>query len=615
MGKLNREIVEETPYVTDDAFADEAVTADNKFGKAARRESRKTRKSAIHLSTDGNGQAESQPAIQDEALEKPVTDPWLGTKIPAGWTISKKCGVWTDPPEESRARPEEIGGPIWISGFTRDAVGEGWGAVTEWLDRDGVRHQRAIPWSRFHEDGNTLAQELAQGGLKIVPGCEKKLKTYLGSFQSDRRMQSVDKLGWLDRTDGELAFVLPHDVISKAPTAEVVYQPERYSPTESTIKAHGTLEEWQREVAAECAEQPYLVFALCVGLAGPLLKCAGLDSGGFHVDGLSTRGKTTMAQVCASIWGCGADPSDAPDLAFVRRWNSTPNGLEGVCAAHNDLVLVLDELGTCAARDFGKAVYDIFGGQGKNAMDASRNLKKQRTWRMLVLSTGEMSVRQKIEQEHPAKAGQLLRFIDIPIDAGIIRGIAPALVADRIKRACGMYYGSAGPAFVRALLKEANGTNDLKATVTELHNTCAKSLTPESPSPEQTRALKRFALVQAAGILAARLHLLPLTESQVCQSVETITNAWLHEAHLLPDVERGLQSVKDFILRHRESRFKHDTGGPDVVRELAGYWLKPKDLYLFTDEGFALRSPFVCLAAESAGFGPAQRYSATVSSG
>jgi uncharacterized protein (DUF927 family) len=102
--------------------------------------------------------------------------------------------------------------------------------------------------------------------------------------------------------------------------------------------------------------------------------------------------------VGASVWGCGADPADAPEAAFIRKWNSTANALEGLAAAHTDGVMILDELQSCAAKDFGSVIYNLFGGQGKSAMDASRNLKKQRAWRILSLSTGEISSKQKIEE-------------------------------------------------------------------------------------------------------------------------------------------------------------------------------------------------------------------------
>jgi len=335
------------------------------------------------------------------------------------------------------------------------------------------------------------------------------------------------------------------------------------------------------------------VFTLSLGFAGPLLKPARLDGGGFHLCGVSSRGKTCAAQVAASVWGCGADPADAPGLAFVRRWNATTNALEGLAAAHSDGLLVLDELGTCAARDFGKAVYDLAGGQGKAAMDQNRNLKQPRAWRILLLSTGEIPARQKMEEDRrTVKAGQMLRLIDIPTGDSILSDGTPepAQLVDTLKRNSGMYFGTAGPAFMAALIHPTEDTGELRDTVTSLLDKTAKALTPPGAGPEQARAIKKFALVAVAGILAVRLGVLPLTEKEITESIRVVLNAWLTDAAPLPDVERGVEAVRDFILRHQDARFYwlrwlSEKDRP-IVRDLAGYWDEEEGFYLFTPEGF-----------------------------
>jgi len=325
----------------------------------------------IPLSSPVFNEARKREERRQERREQGT--PWQNAPVPQGWSLNAS-GVWANPPEPKSDRtkpeaPELVAGPVRVEAFTRDLVNAGWGAVTLWIDRDGKLHKRAIPATRFHEQGTALAQELAAEGLMIVPGRERKLTAYLGSYPNTiGRVQSVARLGWLDTTDGSLAYVLPGGVIKKGGGEGIVFQPERYSPTSATIRPEGTLEEWQRNVAMLCSGHPFLVFTLAQGFTGPLLKAARLDSGGFHLYGLSSRGKTCAAQVAASVWGCGADPADAPDLAFIRRWNATTNALEGLAAAHSDGLLVLDELGTCTARDFGKAVYDLAGGQGKSAL-------------------------------------------------------------------------------------------------------------------------------------------------------------------------------------------------------------------------------------------------------
>lgn len=515
-------------------------------------------------------------------------EPWLEAEPPHGFTLDRR-GVFAEPAKDA-ANPERIAGPVWVSALTRDPSGGSWGSVVRWIDRDGHLREAAFPQGRLHEDGPALAQDLAAGGLAIAPGREKRLRAYLGLYTPTARLRCVAALGWADTGGDALTYVLPGEVLGAPRAGEgVTFQPERFSPTVGTIRPAGTLADWQRAVAAPCEGNPLLVFAACLGLAGPLLKPGGLEAGGFHLFGRSSHGKTTAAQVAASAWGCGADPAEAPEAALVRRWNVTTNGLEGIAAAHNDGLLVLDEIGTASTHDLGKAVYDLAGGQGKAALDRSRNLRPQRAWRVLFLSTGEVSLRQRIEEEtrRTARAGQLLRCLDVPTSGGIIadsHGMSPADFANALKRACGRYFGTAGPAFVGRLVEGGGGFQELRGVVGALLDRETAELTPAGLPAEQARACRRLALVAVAGRMAARFGVLPWPEEVAAGAVGHVRDAWLSEALTLPDAARGVEAVRDFLLRH-EARFRPANDDREAVRDLAGFVDGPRDLYLLTPDG------------------------------
>jgi putative DNA primase/helicase len=530
---------------------------------------------------------------------KPFIDPAtsLEVEVPFGYRLSAS-GVWkikraaNENGEDTR---ERIAGPAWVSALTRQPRGSAWGFIVNWIDRDEIQRKRAIMVTRFHEDGKTLAQELAFEGLEIVPGRETELSKYLGQFKPYARLVSMERSGWLDSPDGSLTFVTPAATIQKKGSKqEVVFQPERHSPTALTMTASGTLESWQENVAARCKWQPFLIFMLCAAFAGALLKHARQDSGGFHLYTRSSQGKTTAAQIAASVWGCGADPADAPDLAFIRKWHSTANALEGLAAAHTDGILILDELNTCQTKDFGNVVYNLLGGQGKNAMDTSRNLKKQRAWRILLLSTGEVTSQQKIEEDlkRSAKAGQMVRLIDIPAD-GIIQNVGDTReFVNQLKLACSKHYGTAGPEFTHRIIDGLAGARELQEIVLALKAEAATRLTPKGAENEVARATERFALVEVAGLLAVAASVLPFNEQEVQDAVKTVHSAWLQEAVAIPDVVRGVEAVRQFILRHQDSRFKPVNSKTDsddkviILRDLAGYHDTDNRLYLFTADAF-----------------------------
>jgi len=512
---------------------------------------------------------------------------WAGVAIPDGFELTA-AGVVID----RNDGPQRIAGPIWVVAYTRDGEKTGWGLMVRWLDRDGHLHERAIPKPRLHEPGTALAQELASEGLDLLPGKERELNRYLAGFEPEARIRSVNRLGWLDDPEAALVFVQPSEILSRRTTEQIIYQPERYSPSSSTLRAQGALEAWQYEIATRSVGNNLLTFAIGLALAAPLLKHAHLDGGGFHLYGGSSRGKTTALQVATSVWGCGADPAEAAGQTAICRWNTTKNGLEGLAAAHNDTLLALDELGSLDADDFDRAIYNLAGGQGKVAMDANRNLKEQRVWRNLILSTGEISGLQKIQEcRRTPKAGQQLRFMDIPTTDGIIvetRGLAPAEFANQLKRACGQSFGTAGPAFVRALIERFDSPGALEWFVTQRVDTIARELAQDIAAPEHRRAVRKLALIALAGELAQEHGILP-PMLDIRAAVESVRDAWLSDHENRPSSVLGARAVKAFILRRRDSfrdRFDSDIGLVSS-RDICGYYDRQLDLYLFTDEGFA----------------------------
>src|SRR5262249_33228053 len=236
----------------------------------------------------------------------------------------------------------------------------------------------------------------------------------------------VNRLGWADvpGVPGVPVYVFPGEVIGDAGDEEPVYQPEFHSAVTAAARSAGTLEKWQKWVAGRAQGNPVLLFALSLSFSGPLLKFAGIEGGGFHLHGASSRGKTTAAQPAARGGGSGAGPAGAPGVASVRKWTATANAVEAIAAEHCDGLLVLDEIGEAQAHDMGRLIYQLAGGQGKSRLSRDAALRAPRTWRVVVFSTGEVPVQGVIEAAgRRARGGQLVRMVDVPApaeDGGIL---------------------------------------------------------------------------------------------------------------------------------------------------------------------------------------------------
>ena len=234
----------------------------------------------------------------------------------------------------------------------------------------------------------------------------------------------------------------------------VLYVPGRAGAPAAGPWVAGTLCDWRREVAGLCRGNPLLILCVSLPLTGPLLEPLGLEGGGLHLRGHSSRGKSTAQRAAASVWG--------PPRALVRSWRATANGLEGVALAGHGTAVILDEMGAADGRVVGPAAYALANGQGKARADGSGALASSATWRTAVLSSGEVGLAdQMAEAGLRTRAGQDVRFLDLPAD-GQAHGLFDALhgepdgaaFARRLNRAAARHHGVVGPAFVEALVAD-----------------------------------------------------------------------------------------------------------------------------------------------------------------
>lgn len=147
-------------------------------------------------------------------------------------------------------------------------------------------------------DGTQWAARLRDMGLRMAPGTatRNRLAEYLDTRYLKERVTCVDRVGW-----HRGVYVLPGESMRTSETGERFIRPKARWKTRS--RQRGELAEWLRQVAAPCAGNSRLVFAVCCAFGGPLMSPLMVQTGGFHLVGDSSLGKTTALLVAASVWG------------------------------------------------------------------------------------------------------------------------------------------------------------------------------------------------------------------------------------------------------------------------------------------------------------------------
>ncbi|KPW25339.1 Uncharacterized protein ALO83_04685 [Pseudomonas cannabina pv. alisalensis] len=519
--------------------------------------------------------APEEPEPAPKAKTKPTAKRPAKPKkdlMPGGFRLTPEGVFYAG--DDGEARP--VCSPLEILARTRDDKGHNWGLLVEFDDPDGAKKRWNIPARTMTGDfGKDVLGPLVDMGLRLAGSrsgrnARNDLQSYLGGFDSAQRARLVTRLGWHDN-----AFLLPEQQVGMHSEHLHFYEAGSQLPP---ISEAGTLEQWQEQIGALCVGNHRLAFVVGVAFAGPLLHMLGHESGGFHLYGDSSGGKTTHLQVAASIYG-------GPRL--VRSWRSTDNALESIAAAHSDGLLVLDEIGMCDPRIIGETVYMLGNGTGKaRANDRGQAGRQVQEWRLLFLSTGEKTLAQHMaEANKELKAGMEVRMLAVPADASKGLGMFDALngfddaaaLSDALKARVAKYYGTPLTAFLTALCepdKRHAWSAILRRT---LEGFIAQSL-PASASGQAHRAAARFGLAAAAGELATAMGITGWPDGTATTAARVCLNAWMNERGGAGNFEGDaiLARLRQVIERFGESRFtrwesaaaKVDEHGPRTIDRL-----------------------------------------------
>jgi putative DNA primase/helicase len=434
-------------------------------------------------------------------------------------------------------------------------------------------------------DGSEVRSRLMDCGLSISANSRARqhFLQYLLAAKPDGHVLCVNQLGWHDG-----AFVLPDEVISAGECNRALLL-QNVDRTANKFKTSGTLEEWQDQIAKYCAGNSRLMFSVCTSFAAALLPIAEETSGGFHIYGTSSTGKTTALLVAGSVWGGDARKG------FLETWRATANGLEAVAELHNHSLLLLDEVSQVNPHEIGEVIYSLSNGFGKSRMNKNTTARRKVEWNLLFFSSGEKTLEQIMQSVNQRIfGGQEARFVNIEADAKADNGIFEHLhgfesgndLAKHLSSASRRYYGTAIRRFLHLVCEHEK---DVRIQIREAREYFNNKLRYRDASGEVYRVASRFALVAAAGLIACDFAVAKWDKRDLIKCIESMFDEWLESRGTIGsfDTARGVQQVLSFIAQHGSSRFQSATDTFLRIPNRAGfkrdnqegeteYWILPE---------------------------------------
>jgi putative DNA primase/helicase len=459
-------------------------------------------------------------------------------------------GVWHEAiDQDGKPKPPQwICSRLDVEARTRDQDGGGWGYLLMFADPLGHAKQWAMPARMLSGDGGEYRATLLNMGLRIAttPSARNLLTQYIQTRTPEEFASCTDRIGWHGR-----AFVLPRETIGDD-AERIVFQSE--NAVENTFRRKGTTEQWRDRVGLLCTGNTRLAFAVACAFAGPLLRPAGMESGGFHYRGDSSSGKTTALKVAASVYG---------GTSYLQRWRSTDNALEATAAQHSDCLLILDELAQIDPKTAGECAYMLANEQGKARASRTGTPRPRQSWRLLFLSAGELGLADHMaEGMKRTRTGQEVRMADIPADAGMGLGAFEELhghsgghaLAKQVTARAQAAYGATGHAWLQWL---SDNADTLKTRIREGAAELSARMIPKDAGGQVERVGARFALVGAAGELATSAGLTGWPSGESEAAAIACFNAWLSARGGAGngEVVAVLRAVRRFLETHGEGRF------------------------------------------------------------
>lgn len=482
----------------------------------------------------GTEPEQTQPQVRSLPVEEDLLESHFESDIAQGLRFIK---ISFEKRGQVKREVTKVGDHLTAIAVAKSPDHDDYRIQVEFVTPQGLR-TLTIKRLQLEGDGRDALELLVDNGYWYVRDSRKFLLGYLGGLgrHAEKVYTLSQKTGWVKDS-----FVLPDrsfgDKLLRFGQVELPKRPE--------FEEQGTLAEWQTHVAHLARGNSRLTFSLGVAFSAPLNPILGVESGGYHLYGVTSEGKTATMRAGISVYG--------KENPRKKLWRTTSNSLEYTAAAHNHLAMFLDEIGQAVPHDAAAAAYMLANGQGKARLRKDLSQRDILTWELVFLSTGEHTLASFLEQgEVNTKGGQENRMPSIPICGRSGEafeqkyGMSSLDFVKTLEKNTASYTGTAFTAFMTALVETRS--NEYDAILRQRHTSIRDELIDGHVSTKVLyRVADRMAAVQIGLELALEFEVLQHTHDEITWAIKTVFDDWV--------LDRG--GNKDFELMQQCTKIEH----------------------------------------------------------
>lgn len=338
-----------------------------------------------------------------------------------------------------------------------------------WTDKGKV-YKEIIPAGDLAIKRELL--KLSYKSLAVNDNNAKELITYFDRLNMINRSDHgylVERLGHIKNT---FIHPLQKNSIKIMPTDIGEKQ------TLEAFQQSGTSEEWLQNVLEPIKKHSKALLMVLASFTSVIIKDLKIQPFVVDFSGPTSRGKTTILRVAASIWG---------SEHLVNEWNLTPVAAERKAAFLNSFPLILDDSRKAQEKKLQEFVYQYSGGRSKGRGSISGS-QREFTWNNILLSTGESALTEYAEHAGGV-AARIISITGIPfenVDFNFFNDLYHSI---------GKYYGTIGLEF---LIKWDKNKDDIIRHFDEYNETFQKKA-------HGNEVISRVARYYAAVVYTAKL--------------------------------------------------------------------------------------------------------------